>query len=90
MGVVRHRSEVSASRHRAFAYVNDHEHVMDWMFGVKKFEPVSEVTYGLGSKYNIIINLGPKAISVTAEITEFVEVELIRLDTIKGLKATAI
>lgn len=90
MGTVRHSSEVSASRQRAFAYVNDHEHVPEWMFGVKKFEPVSDVTYGLGSKFNIVINVGPKSISATVEVTEFVEDEVIRLETIKGLTAATV
>jgi uncharacterized membrane protein len=88
MGTARHRSEVSASRHRAFTYVNDYEHVPDWMFGVKKFEPVSEVTYGLGSRFNVVMSVGPKALSATVEVTEFVEDEVVRLETIKGLTAT--
>lgn len=90
MGTVRHSSEVSASRQRAFAYVNDHERVPEWMFGVKKFEPVSDVTYGLGSKFDVIMNLGPKAISATVEVTEFVEDEIIRLQTIKGISAATV
>lgn len=90
MGMVRHTSEVSAPRDRAFAYVNDHEHVPDWMFGVKRFEPVSEVTYGLGSSFNVVMNVGPKALSATVEVTEFVENELVRLESVKGLAAATL
>ena len=90
MGTVRHSSQVSAPRERAFAYVNDHEHVPEWMFGVKKFDPVSDVTYGLGSSFDVVMNVGPKALSATVEVTEFIENELIRLESIKGFTAATV
>lgn len=90
MGVVRHSSEVKATRERAFAYVNDHRHVPDWMFGVKKFEPVSETTYGLGATFDVVMNVGPKALKATLEVTEFVENEIVRLESINGFSAATV
>lgn len=90
MGVVRHSSEVKASRERAFAYVNDHRHVQDWMFGIKKFKPVSDTTYGLGATFDVVMSAGPKTIKSTMKITEFVENEMVRLESVKGFSAATV
>ncbi|GAC67307.1 SRPBCC family protein [Gordonia soli] len=87
MGIVRHRSTVETPRDRAFAYVNDHRHVPDWMFGVDRFDPVTDVTYGLGATFDIEMRIGPKALSSTVEVTEFVENEIVRLEPVKGFAA---
>ena len=90
MSVVRHRSQVSAPRDRAFAYVNDHRSVPEWMFGVKRFDPVTDVTYGLGAAFAVVMNIGPKSLSSTIEVTEFVENELVRLESVEGFTAATL
>ena len=47
-----------------------------WFFGVHRFEPLTELTRGLGSKYAISLNVG-KTLTAKFECTEFVENELI-------------
>jgi uncharacterized membrane protein len=60
------------------------------MFGVTKFEPVSDVTYGLGAAFDVVMRIGPKALTATIEVTEFVENEIVRLESINGFSAATV
>lgn len=87
MPVVSHYAEIEGSREKAFAYVNDYRLVPEWMFGVTRFEPITEHVVGLGSQFEADIKVGPKTLHSTVEVVEWVENELIVLDAIKGFTA---
>ncbi|MCF8607987.1 SRPBCC family protein [Gordonia sp. HY442] len=87
MTEVRHHSSVKGSRAAAFAYVNDYRNVPEFMFGVSEFRPITEQTSGLGSQFVTVLKVGPKTLESTVECTEWVENELIKMESIKGFGA---
>lgn len=70
----------------AFDYVADYRTIPEWMFGVRKFEPVGEKDYGLGSVFDVSLQLGVP-INTRIETVEFEENRLIGMDSVKGFKA---
>jgi uncharacterized membrane protein len=70
----------------SFAYVADYRTIPEWMFGVKKFEPVTETDYGLGSVFDVSLSLGVP-INTRIETVEFEEDRVIGMDSVKGFKA---
>ncbi|MDL9937997.1 SRPBCC family protein [Gordonia sp. ABSL1-1] len=87
MAVVRHEAVIDGSRDLIFDYVNGYQNVPEYMFGVKKFEPLTEVTSGLGSRFAVSIDAGPKTLKSVVECTEWVAGELIALVAVEGFKA---
>lgn len=84
MTQVRHEVQVPIARERVFAYVNDYRTVPGWMFGVNKFNPLTDQTSGTGSTFDASMKLGPKTLHTTLKCTEWVENEQITLDSIDG------
>ena len=79
---------VDAPLGATFAYVADYRTIPEWMFGVKKFEPVTENDYGLGSVFDVSLSLGVP-ITTRIETVEFEEDRVIGMDSVKGFKATS-
>ena len=69
-----------------FAYVADYRTIPDWMFGVRTFEPVGTKDYGLGSVFDVHLQLGVP-IRTRIETVEFEEDRVIGMDSVKGFKA---
>ena len=69
-----------------FAYVADYRTIPEWMFGVRKFEPVTDKDYGLGSVFVVSLSLGVP-INTRIETVEFEEGRVIGMDSVKGFKA---
>lgn len=69
-----------------FAYVADYRTIPEWMFGVRCFTPVTESDYGLGSAFEVQLQLG-LPIHTTIETVEFEENRLIGMDSVKGFQA---
>ena len=56
-------SAVPFARERVFAYVSDTGQVPDSMFGLNKFDPLTEQTLpGVGSTFDASVKLGPKTL----------------------------
>ena len=70
----------------SFAYVADYRTIPEWMLGVKKFEPVTDADYGLGSVFDVSLSLGVP-INTRIETVEFEENRVIGMDSVKGFKA---
>jgi len=77
-----------APREMVFDYVADSANVPQWFAGVQTFEPLTDLTRGLGSKYAITLNVG-RPITARFECTEFVENELICVETFDGPQASS-
>ncbi|WP_373453691.1 SRPBCC family protein [Rhodococcus sp. 06-235-1A] len=75
----------STSRDAAFAYMDDFRNVPQWMFGITRFEPTSEVTSGLGARYDATMQIGPKALTSVVHVTEWVQNERLTLESVEGL-----
>jgi hypothetical protein len=56
------------------------------MFGVRSFEPVGEKDYGLGSMFDVTLQLG-MPLRMRIETVEFDEGKVIGMDSVKGFKA---
>jgi len=69
-----------------FAYVADYRTIPHWMFGVRSFEPVGTQDYGLGSVFDVHLQLGVP-IRTRIETVEFEEGKVIGMDSVKGFKA---
>lgn len=82
---IRHTAVVDdVPRDRVFDYINGYENVPKFMFGITKFDPITEATSGLGSRFKAALNVGPKTLTSTAETTAWVENELIELTAVEG------
>ncbi|GAA1481380.1 hypothetical protein GCM10009624_18200 [Gordonia sinesedis] len=87
MGSVSHRAVIDAPRDRVFDYVNDYRNVPEYMDGIRTFTPTTDVDEGLGAIFDAELNLGPKTLKSTVEVTEWVRDEVIVLDSIAGFRA---
>jgi uncharacterized protein YndB with AHSA1/START domain len=68
---IRYASDVAAPVDVAFAYVEDPDHVPEWMFAVTRFEPAGPVRTGIGAVYHATMRLGPLHHDFRAEVTEY-------------------
>lgn len=87
MGEVRHQAVINGSRDAVFAYVDDYRNVPEYMFGVGRFDPTTEVTHGKDSEFETAIKVGPKELTSTVRCTEWTDGELITLESVKGFGA---
>lgn len=72
-----------------FAYVADYRTIPEWMFGVRKFEPVDPAKdYGCGSVFDVSLSLGVP-INTRIETVEFEDGRVIGMDSVKGFKAVS-
>ncbi len=72
-----------APRAQVFDYVADYRNTHDWLYGIKEFEPLTEVTRGLGARFDAIAHVGI-AIKTRVECDAFVEGELFGTKAVKG------
>ncbi|AVM01238.1 polyketide cyclase [Gordonia iterans] len=87
MGEVNHEAVIKAPREKVFAYIDDYRNVPEYMFGVSRFTPTTEVDHGLGSVFQTVIKIGPKELKSTVKCVEWVENEKIRLESVSGMGA---
>ncbi|MGV8874219.1 MAG: SRPBCC family protein [Rhodococcus sp. (in: high G+C Gram-positive bacteria)] len=85
MREINHSAIASTSRQAAFAYLDDFRNVPQWMFGITRFEPRSEITSGLGATYDATMQIGPKALTSVVHVTEWVPDERLTLESVEGL-----
>lgn len=78
-------TECAAPVEKVFAYVADYRNTPDWLYGISKFVPTTELDYGLGSVFEGSMNLGVTLHS-TVEVTKFEEGRMFEFESIKGFK----
>ncbi|MFM1722970.1 MULTISPECIES: SRPBCC family protein [Rhodococcus] len=81
---VRHKAVAVVPVGLAFAHIDDYRNVPDWMFGISRFDPIGTLDQGLGATYDATMQLGPKALKSTVEITEWEQDRLITLSSVAG------
>ena len=84
---VEHSVEIAKPVAEVFAYVDDYTRTKDWMYGLHKIEPVTEVTRGVGATYDGVMRLG---VSLTSRIrcTGWELDRLLEITSIKGVRNT--
>jgi len=73
----------------AFAYVDDHRTVPDWMFGVTRFEPVGKQLNGLGACFDATMRIGPKSLDSRLQVVEWVHARSIVLQSVSGFRSSS-
>lgn len=68
---------------KAFDYMAELSNATAWFHGATKFEPMTELTRGLGSTFDVILNIGIP-IKAVIKCTEYVENDHFVMETIKG------
>lgn len=89
MPVIEHSAITDSPRDRAFAYVDDYRTVPKWMFGIRSFEPIGDIDHGLGARFAAEMQIGPKTLRSTLEVTEWIENETLTLSSVEGLSTTS-
>lgn len=74
-----------APRAQVFDYVADYTNAHDWLYGIKEFVPLTEVTRGVGARFDAIAHVGV-SIKTTVECDEFVEGEVFSTRSVKGFQ----
>lgn len=87
MGSLANESVTDAPLEAVFDYLADSRNIKEWFYGVHSVEPLTDQIRGLGSTYEITLNVG-RLITARIECTEFVENELIGVRTIDSLSAS--
>lgn len=85
MREITHSASAPVGREEAFAYLDDFRNVPDWMFGISKFEPTTSVRSGLGATYAATMQIGPKTLTSTVRVTDWVEHRCLTLESVEGL-----
>lgn len=86
---IHHESEAAAPVSTVFAYIDDYRCVPEWMFGISEFEPVGAQDQGLGAVFDGSIQLGPKTLYSTVEVTAWEQDRVIALKSVKGFPNTS-
>lgn len=84
MGEVHHEAVINAPRDKVFAYINDYNNVPEYFMGISRFEPQTDQHSGVGATFESVIKIGPKELKSTMKCTEWVENELITMESISG------
>ena len=69
----------------AFDYVAEATNTPKWFFGIKKFEPTTSQTRGLGATFDVVVQIGA-SLKTVVKCTEYVENEVFKVESIKGFE----
>jgi uncharacterized membrane protein len=85
--IVEHSVEIDAPVSVVFAYVDDHEHTRDWIYGLHEIRPVTAQTHGVGATYDGVMKLG---VTLTSRIrcTAWVQDRLLEIESVSGVHNT--
>lgn len=86
---VRHSAIATIPLEVAFAYVDDHRTVPEWMFGVSRFEPVGTQVSGLGAVFDATMQIGPKNLGSRLEVVEWERDRVIVLSSVSGFRTSS-
>ncbi len=87
MAVLENVGVTDAPLDRVFDYLADSRNIEEWFYGVREIRPLTDQIRGLGSTYLITLNVG-RPLSAKIRCTEFVENELIAVETFDGPTAS--
>ncbi|RDI68150.1 SRPBCC family protein [Nocardia pseudobrasiliensis] len=69
----------------AFRYVADYRNTIHYLYGLSKFEPVTELDQGVGAVFDGSLGLGPVTLSCRMRAVDWDEPTLIRSKSVRGL-----
>ncbi len=74
---------------QTFAYVDDHRHVPEWMFGVERFDAVGQPDQGLGAVFDVVVHVG-LPIKTRIEVVGWEQDRLIEFASVTGFKTDSV
>jgi uncharacterized membrane protein len=86
---IHHEGLADAPVNVLFDYVDDYRNTTTWLFGLSKFEPSTEITSGLGSKFDGTFAVPPIKIHSSVEIIEWEKDKVIALNSFHGFKISS-
>ncbi|HWI43106.1 MAG TPA: SRPBCC family protein [Nocardioides sp.] len=85
--IVEQSVEIAAPVGTVFAYVDDFSTTKDWMYGLAKIDPVTDLRSGVGAQYDGVMKVGVP-LKARIECTAWEKDELIELTSVKGIQTT--
>lgn len=85
--VVEQSVEIAAPVSTVFAYVDDFATTKDWMYGLTRLEPVTELRQGVGAQYDGVMKVGVP-LKARIECTAWERDRLVELTSVKGVETT--
>ncbi len=85
--VVEQYVEINKPVDVVFAYVDDFSTTKDWMYGLTKIDPVTDVTRGVGAEYDGVMKVGVPLKS-RIRCTAWEQDRLIEITSVKGIQNT--
>lgn len=86
---VQHSAVAAIPLDIAFAYVDDHRTVPEWMFGISRFEPVGAQVSGLGALFDATMRIGPKSLDSRVEVVAWERDRTIVLSAVSGFRTSS-
>lgn len=86
---VQHSAVAAIPLDVAFAYVDDHRTVPEWMFGISRFEPVGAQVSGLGALFDATMRIGPKSLDSRVEVVAWERDRTIVLSAVSGFRTSS-
>ncbi|WP_416062058.1 SRPBCC family protein [Rhodococcus indonesiensis] len=86
---IRHSAVAEVPVDVAFAYLDDHRTVPEWMYGVHRFEPVGSQVNGIGAIFDVTMQIGPKGLDSRLAIVDWELDRRIVLDSIAGFRTSS-
>lgn len=72
-----HTARIEQPIETCFRYVDTHENVPKWLYGVSEFRPIGQPERGLGTMVAISVKIGPVALRGRGTVCDYVENEII-------------
>src|SRR4051812_33823600 len=87
---IHHEGQAEAPVAVLFDYVDDASNTVDWLFGLTRFDPVTDQLSGLGATYNGTFSVKPIKLHSSVRVTEWEKDKVIAIESYQGfdLKTT--
>jgi ribosome-associated toxin RatA of RatAB toxin-antitoxin module len=86
---IHHEGLAEAPVNVLFDYVDDYRNTTQWLFGLSKFEPSTDVIQGLGAEFDGTFAVKPVKLHSSVRITEWEKDKVIALESYKGFQITS-
>ena len=83
---IHHEGIAEAPVATTFAYVDDYRNTPKWMFGLSRFDPVTDQLSGLGATYDGTFAVKPIKLHSSIRITGWEQDKLIALESYEGFE----
>lgn len=83
---IHHEGQAEAPVNVLFDYVDDASNTVDWLFGLTRFDPVTDQLSGLGATYDGTFSVKPIKLHSSVRVTEWEKDKIITIESYKGFQ----